>query len=1221
MSAQAETIDSVLGAESVDSVLGAPHGATPPAGDAHWKPLFGSLDEPPAGPQGDALSALGQAGMPDKETRAQAINRAYIGAKLPPLPHGALDANWPAVRDGYAKAAGFTQGEPITDTSLHGKIGAQIDENEQKKAIAAEIAQRSNPAMVNGVDTSPFAEMKQDVIALHLTTFSDRFSLNAMEWWQGANKPLKDIPAAPQMPYLGLGVGDPALAAGVYNGVLKPLVEGIETPLGIGTLGAGGLLNEAKAVGLPLARQALGTISGLFTGLMAKAAAEQSPQTMKVLRDPEASFQDKIEAVGHVVSDTTLALMGAFHTVAEVAPQSLKLVEGKSPQEAAQALRQEANATAVPHEAEALNAAAARLDEVPATEPPKAAPTEQPAPMAEEPAPAAPEAKPAPVSPAEVEKAYSIKNAAVDATLKEMGEEPATRGERLSFEEATKNARETLAADPEAGAKLVDELSAKPRPVTGNEDALLAHEVTRLELEREAASAGLKDAVASGDEMAIAEAKDRVANAKLDYQNAADVFAQVGTANALGLSHRAIMLQNDYSLARMERDVSERRGVKELPEDTTRQLEAMAQEIKDTRAKFDAYKRRASELLQRDEPPKARSAPPEKASIRSKLAEQASAARERIKARYSEGRVSAGIDPADLADHAIVGADLITQGFTKLGDWSREMIKEFGDRVRPYLSTLWEQASNHEAARAVLDKQAATRLKAAKTRMTNETAELARRTAEKDLSPRKTTSPVQLDEEGLKIRADYVNAMEKYHRMIATEEQANRTTGQKVMDTLVKWRRGFLLSGPVTLAKLTAAAALRMTSTPIEEAVGGALGKLPGISTVAKNAPREGGFSGSAEARAVTDAFTKGFADAKSVLTTGKAVLDSLKHEPGKFSLTDIAPRALIDYIGNIHGALKAPVKRAEFARSFAKRIEFAEAHGVDIADPLVQTRISMEAYKDANRAIFMQDNMVVEAYKRALSRFEQVNKETGKPSLAGQAAATTLKLLLPIIKVPTNIVGETFTYATGAPTGIAKVVHQALTEGLDKLTPEESDVIMRQLKKGAVGSAVLAFGYFNADQIGGYFQPGQKRKPGDVAAGEVRAGETDIPAYLMHNPAMEQLQIGSSVRRVAESKLRRRDPEEQGLLSGAFAAGLGLLEEVPFAREAVELGKLMDPRETGYVGGELLKSLFVPAVVQWAAKHWDTDEKGQPIKRKPQTLTQHLETGIPGLRENVPTR
>ena len=1349
MSAPAETIDGVLGPESVDSVLGGPAVATPPVGDAHWKPLFGSLDEPPAGQQGDSLALLGQAGLPDKETRAQTINRAYIGSKLAPLPPGALDANYPAVRDGYAKAAGFTQGEPITDTALHAKIGTQIDENEQKKAIAQEIAQRSNPAFVNGVDTSPGAEMKQDAIALHLTTFSDRFSLNAMEWWKDANKPFKELPAAPQMPYLGLGMGDPALAAGVYNGVLKPLVEGIQTPLGVGTLAAGGLMSAGKSAGLPLAREALAGISGLFTGLMAKASAEQSPETMRVLRDPNSSFQQKVEAAGRMVSDTTLAILGAFHTVAEVRPDALKLVEGKTAPEAAQTLRQEANATAEPHEAVVLHEAAAKLDEVPATEAPKAdVPRGTTAPQVEatqrngkslfkkatngiewndldaiafhfgedsvsevnlssngsslryvnpesnratgekikgattssvhadfinwlrsdkalnpeidaadaatirkmrkslgmtetaaahetpaEPqkaSTAAPEPKATPseaqpVTPAEVEKAYSIKNAAVDATLKEMGEEPAARGERLSFEEATKNARETLAADPEAGAKLVDDLHANPRPVTGNEDALLAHEVTRLELEREAASTALKDAIASGEQDAISQAQDRVATAKQDYQSAADVFAQVGTANALGLSHRAIMLQNDYSLARMERDVSERRAARgeAMTPETTAQLEQMAQEIKDTKAKFDAYRRRASELLQREEPVKARElkAPPEKGSIRAKLAEQAAAARERIKARYAQGRVMAGIDPVDLADHVIVGADLITQGFTKLGEWSHEMIKEFGDRVRPYLSTLWDQSSNHPDAKAFLDKQAATRLKSAKTRMANETAELERRTSEKDTSPRKTTSPIQLDEEGLKIRSDYQKAMEKYHRMIAKEDLANRTTGQKVADTLTRWRRGFLLSSPVTLAKLTAAAALRMTTTPIEEVVGGALGKLPGIKTVAENAPREGGFSGSAEARAVVDAFTKGFADAKMVLTTGKATLDSLKHKPGQFSLSDIAPRAVIDFFGNIHGALKAPVKRAEFARSFAKRIEYAEAHGVDIADPLVQTRISMEAYKDANRAIFMQDNMVVDAYKRLLSRFDQVDKQTGKPSLAGQAASTTARLLLPIVKVPTNIVGETFTYATGLETGAAKIIHQALTDGLDKLTNEQADVIMRQLKKGAVGSAVLAFGYFNANQIGGYFQQGEKRKRGDVAAGEVRAGTTDIPAYLMHNPAMEQLQIGSSVRRVAESKLRRRDPEEQGLLSGAFAAGLGLVEEVPFARESVEMGKLFDPRQTSYVGGELVKSLFVPAVVQWAAKHMDTDAHGNPIKRKPQTLGQHLETGIPGLRENVPSR
>jgi len=74
------------------------------------------------------------------------------------------------------------------------------------------------------------------------------------------------------------------------------------------------------------------------------------------------------------------------------------------------------------------------------------------------------------------------------------------------------------------------------------------------------------------------------------------------------------------------------------------------------------------------------------------LEQQANDARDRIAQRRKEGRLNMGLDPEDLADHAIIGADYIRKGLTKFGDWSKKMLSDLGNYVRPFLNKIWDAA-------------------------------------------------------------------------------------------------------------------------------------------------------------------------------------------------------------------------------------------------------------------------------------------------------------------------------------------------------------------------------------------------------------------------------------------------------------------------------------------------------------------------------------------------
>jgi len=77
---------------------------------------------------------------------------------------------------------------------------------------------------------------------------------------------------------------------------------------------------------------------------------------------------------------------------------------------------------------------------------------------------------------------------------------------------------------------------------------------------------------------------------------------------------------------------------------------------------------------------------------------QANEARDRIDARRREGRQNMGVDPENLADYAIIAAHHISRGIKTFTEFSKNMLEEFGNRIRPYLNKIWEAGKKAERA-------------------------------------------------------------------------------------------------------------------------------------------------------------------------------------------------------------------------------------------------------------------------------------------------------------------------------------------------------------------------------------------------------------------------------------------------------------------------------------------------------------------------------------------
>ena len=493
------------------------------------------------------------------------------------------------------------------------------------------------------------------------------------------------------------------------------------------------------------------------------------------------------------------------------------------------------------------------------------------------------------------------------------------------------------------------------------------------------------------------------------------------------------------------------------------------------------------------------------------------------------------------------------------------------------------------------------RLKAYKTRTANRIKELQSKLASGDLEV-KQRARLQLDEEATKLQADLERVKQDWKAALEKDRLAKREPWQKALDWFVKWERNFKLSYPTVLGKLFSAALTRGITTTAEEAVGAGLSRIPGLAKVAAMAPREGGFSADAIAGFFTEAYEKAGKDAWTKLTTGTTDIEMVYGRK-------MIDRDFSNFIGNIHGAMKAPVVRAEFTLALRKRSAWEFKHGTDLTDPAVQMRLGVESLNDAYRSIFMQRGFSSDMFNQLVHSMEMSKKYP----VTGEVSARLARFLMPIVRVPPNIIHETTEGAIGVPMGAIRLV-RAMQAGLDNVKPEEADAIMRNFKKGSIGLGLMALGYFNHGNVGG-FDWREKRQPGSVKTGGFRLMGVDVPMWFVHAPAYLLMEIGSTVYRVSHQHMKG---EELGVSEGMMAAGLGLVEQTPFIGQMLRVDKLFGTvAERHQYLGELAKSTVLPGVLIKVAEWTDNAPKG--TKRKPTGILQNIESGIPGLRENVP--
>lgn len=461
--------------------------------------------------------------------------------------------------------------------------------------------------------------------------------------------------------------------------------------------------------------------------------------------------------------------------------------------------------------------------------------------------------------------------------------------------------------------------------------------------------------------------------------------------------------------------------------------------------------------------------------------------------------------------------------------------------------------------------------------------------------------PLLFDPAHMAKMAEAERAKQKWLEALEKDRRSHLQWWEKTPDWLLKWRRSFVISGLHSIVKLASAAVEGTIILPARDIAGGVIGKLPFISRVAKMAPREGGFNIRAEAAAQAEMWKNLISD------MGKNIKGEKPDYEAVFGKYRNLPPELQNYVGYLHGALKSPLARNEFTRSLVKRTEYAARHGVDITDPLVQMEIGRQAVEDSQFWRFQNKNMAANVYRRLIGSLE-------RQGAWGKASSVGLQAELPVVVVPTNILARTFEGVFGTIPGMYRL-GKAYARGIENLTPQQADLIMRNLKTGSLGLALTMVGFFNPQMFGGFFRPGMKKRKGEVGFGETKIGDVTIPAYLQDNPFLILPQFGATMRQVADLHLRKRDKDTAGMWLGMWSAVTGAASSQPFVRESIDITNAVDPRRAGDIIGEHARSYLVPMVVQQVASMTDPAQQ-----RYASGFSQRMMLGIPGMREELPT-
>ena len=473
-----------------------------------------------------------------------------------------------------------------------------------------------------------------------------------------------------------------------------------------------------------------------------------------------------------------------------------------------------------------------------------------------------------------------------------------------------------------------------------------------------------------------------------------------------------------------------------------------------------------------------------------------------------------------------------------------------------------------------------------------------------------------------RARAEYQKTKQEFDRKVYEAEQAKRTPTQKGLDLGAKIVRAGVLSRVGIIAKLTALVGERAFITPVRQAIKYAAGKaLPGVARAARfeGIDSFGGLVRS-EAKAFTALWTQGLPGALDILRGEQAPIEQV------LGLENL-PKDVLDYPTQLHKALHFPIQISDYVRRLSLINERDLRAGIDMSEPLNQLRNMQEAWEYSKRSVYLQDNKLVSGYQQMLKTWESTSK-TGEFSPLAKTLAYGAKLENPIVKVPVNVATELTEHVAGLLDPAARFLFKQ-ADGFKNLKAAEADMLMRHIANGSLGAFLGLYGWLKYKEIGGFYQEGDKRKPGDLKPGEIKVNGMVIPSTLLKENAFEIMNAGATFHKAFDAIYKKTGSIPEGAINGLSAVAVGIAEATPFIPDIKQISAIMDPRQRNRAVATDIANALVPGFVQEAAVATDRPDfynifqSPTPRKEKEKTfggaLKKEFQLRIPGQRLKVP--
>jgi len=297
------------------------------------------------------------------------------------------------------------------------------------------------------------------------------------------------------------------------------------------------------------------------------------------------------------------------------------------------------------------------------------------------------------------------------------------KGAAQKWQDNLDKAKVRIDADQLSGARLVDKIIEGGQKGGSTEDAftLLADRI-RLSNLRDIELETLANPSISDPEKVSAQKRLDGINEQIERADmAVDTF---GSSAGRTLNAYKIIAARDYSVEGLKRKERTSTG-KPLSEQQIKRIEKEAESIEQSRKNLEELTEKDRQAQERYdlqnayaktiEELKAELAARPKVEpqiqriidlVSSSIKEKANNARERVRQRQKEGRFMTGLNPEDIIDHAIIGADYILEGATDITKFTARMVKELGEYVRPYIKDIFAASKKEYDATVIANAKA-----------------------------------------------------------------------------------------------------------------------------------------------------------------------------------------------------------------------------------------------------------------------------------------------------------------------------------------------------------------------------------------------------------------------------------------------------------------------------------------------------------------------------------